>query len=295
MSEPTTRWTDAPPSDSDERRAAELISLTREIPPSPVELSSGWDGVLAVATKPRTSWRRLVLAGAIAALVGIVATSAVMKSRPREVIVATGTQWQRPREGLITLQQGRLETTRPITLQLVTPHLELVASACRFAAEVVVEGTRVTVLEGSAVVRASDGSEQTLHAGEAGRWPSQPKVAPALMASEPPALRPECSDVACLEAASTGDGLEAEVAFFELGRRQPARAVELWRTSLRRFPDGVFVPEVRLALMLALVRDHRYGEATSEAAEFERAFPDDPRVDDVRALHRQLEWLERER
>lgn len=87
---------------------------------------------------------------------------------------------------------------------------------------------------------------------------------------------------------------------FELGRLQAnsgdgASAVETWRASLSRFPEGVFVPEARLALLVALTQQRRFDEAISVAKEFESAAADDPRREEVEALRKQLEWRTRQR
>ena len=54
-------------------------------------------------------------------------------------------------------------------------------------------------------------------------------------------------------------------------------AIDAWRQSLKRFPDGVLHPEVRLALLVELVRARRFAEAEVVAREFEVACADDPR------------------
>jgi hypothetical protein len=53
----------------------------------------------------------------------------------------------------------------------------------------------------------------------------------------------------------------------------------------------VFDPEVRLSLLVTLTQQRQLPEALEVAREFEAQQPDDPRLDDVRALRRQLEWL----
>jgi hypothetical protein len=63
-----------------------------------------------------------------------------------------------------------------------------------------------------------------------------------------------------------------------------ARAVALWRESLTRFPGGVFDPEVGLSLLVTLTQQRQPPLALEVAREFEAQQPDDPRLDDVRAL-----------
>ena len=190
-------------------------------------------------------------------------------------------------------------------MNLESPQVSIIARACRFAAEVVTEGTRVTVFEGEAVVRSGEGEERVLHAGQSALWPALPAIPRAL---ETPEAAPSqtCADVEptqrgdCLDTAAKGDGLEAQVALFELGRMQARAgnadgAVQSWRASLSRFPEGVFGPEARLALLVTLTQQRRFNEALTVAREFEAAFADDPRSEDVSALKRQLEWRARQR
>lgn len=143
-----------------------------------------------------------------------------------------------------------------------------------------------------------------MHAGETVLWAAVPSIPPTL---EAPAAPPRtCADVspgdsaACLQRTAKGEGLEAEVALFELGRFQARAgqadaAVRSWRSSLTRFPAGIFGPEVRLALVVTLTQQRRFSDALTVAREFEVAYADDPRREDVVALRRQLEWLARQR
>jgi hypothetical protein len=295
MSEPLTPWRDGVRSpDAHEQRAAQVVQQTHELGPRPVDLGAGWDQVLSRATARRTSPMTLVLAGALSMLVGVWATGALLKTREPDVVAATGTQWERRTDGAVQLQAGRLQTSRATTVRVESPQVTISALACRFAAEVISEGTRVTVYEGTAVVRSGDGVERTLGPGESALWPAAPVISPALSVQSAPNVT--CTDVACFERLARGDGLDAEVALFELGRQRAqagdvARAVALWRESLTRFPGGVFDPEVRLSLLVTLTRQRQLGEALEAAREFEARQPDDPRLDDVRALRRQLEWL----
>lgn len=295
MSEPLQPWRDGGPADEDTRRAAELVSQASAIHPRPVELSSGWEAVLERATRRRPSALMLLAVGVAAALVGVVATAAVLRSRAPRVVAVAGTRWAPERDGVVQLQRGKVQTVRRVSLRLESPQVSIVARECSFAAEVITEGTRVTVFEGEAVVRSGEGVERTLVAGESALWPATPVLASSLTPSVPPASDPACAEPGCLEAAAAGDDLRAEVALVELARQQPERAVAVLSDSLRRFPDGVFVPEVRLGLMAALVKQQRFAEALEVTRAFEAAEPDDPRVEDVRALRRQLEWLVRAR
>lgn len=298
MSEPLQHWREgvSPTADASTRRAAALVEQTAAITPRPVELANGWERVLGSATRPQPSGLVLALCGLAAALAGVLATASVMKSRTSPVVVATsGTQWRPERDGAVQLQRGRVQTVRRVSLRLESPQVSLVAKECSFAAEVISEGTRVTVFEGEAVVRGAEGTERVVKAGESVLWPAAPMVAASLTAQVPASPEATCSDAPCLEAIARGDNLRAEVALFELARRQPERSVDWLRASLARFPEGVLVPEVRLALLAELVKQRRFAEALETARAFEASASEDPRVDDVRALRRQLEWFLRPR
>jgi hypothetical protein len=286
-----------------ERRAAELVKRTAEVPPRAMDVAHGWDGVLERATRPRRQpW--LVPAGAVAVMVGVVVGFLLMRTQP-VVVAAAGTQWEQRVDGGVQLQAGRVQTSRAVDLDLESPQVSIIARSCRFAAEVVTEGTRVTIFEGEAAVRSGEGEERVLRAGESALWPALPAIPRALEAPE--AAPPQaCAAVElakrseCLETAAKGEGLEAEVALFELGRLQARAgnaeaAVQAWRASLSRFPEGVFGPEARLALLVALTQQRRFAEALTVAREFEAAYPDDPRSEDVHAVLRQLEWRARQR
>ena len=297
MSEPLTPWHEGPPTrDAAEQRAAEVVQQTHALGPRPIDLAAGWDQVLARATTPRPSTPMLVLAGALSVLVGVAGTVLFLRSRVPDVVASSGTQWERSTDGAVQLLQGRLQTSRATSLRVESPQVTILARECRFAAEVITEGTRVTVFEGTAAVRGGDGVERTLGPGEVALWPAAAVISPALALHEEPTPGVACSDTACFERTARGDGLEAEVALFELGRQQalsgqPVRALTLWRESLARFPGGVFEPEVRLSLLVTLAQQRRFPEALDAAREFEAQQGDDPRLDEVRALRRELEWL----
>jgi len=163
MSEPLIPWRDGATSpDAHEQRAAEVVQQTHALGPRPVDLGAGWDQVLSRATARRTSPTTLVLAGAVSMLVGVLATGALLKSREPDVVAATGTQWERRTDGAVQLQAGRLQTSRATTVRVESPQVTISALACRFAAEVITDGTRVSVYEGTAVVRSGDGVERLL-------------------------------------------------------------------------------------------------------------------------------------
>jgi hypothetical protein len=138
------------------------------------------------------------------------------------------------------------------------------------------------------VVRSGEGVERTLRTGESGFWPSMPVI--------PSGLAPERGASNVAPPSESDGGLTAEVSLFALGRAQAAAgnralAIETWRSSLVKYPGGVFVPEIRLGILVALTQEKRFGEALAEADGFERTQPEDPRLDEVRALRKQLMWL----
>lgn len=295
---------------SDEQRRAEaLVKTAREVQPRSMDVAHGWDDVLEGATRPRRQpW--LIPAGALAVAAGIALGFFLMRARPAPIappaiIAAAGTQWEQRVDGGLQLQLGRVEALRPVNVSLDSPQVSILTTTCRFAAEVVSEGTRITIFEGELVVRSGDAPPRVLHAGESALFAALPPIPAAF---EPAAVAPseQCAQVgageraSCLKSASSGEGLEAENALFELGRLQAssgerADAIDTWRTSLTRFPEGVFSPEARLALLVALTQQGRFGEAIGVAKAFEAAAADDPRREEVEALRKQLEWRTRQR
>lgn len=292
MIEPMTPWRDEPA----RSRAAEAVRQAHAIAPRPMDVASGWDDVLDRATSRGSPPMTLLFAGALSMLIGASATAVALRARQPVVLASAGAQWERRTDGAVQLQQGSLKTARSTTLRVETPQVTLLAYESRFAAEVLREGTRVTVFEGTAVVRGSDGVERTLGPNESALWPAAPVIPQALALRTEPSPGLRCSDAACFETVARGDQLEAEVALFELARLSAhegasTRAIALWRESLTRFSGGVLEPEVRLSLIVTLTQQRAFSEALAEARSFEATQPEDSRLDEVRALRRQLEWL----
>lgn len=299
MSHDPVPWSRGEPVSAEERAAARAVTRATEIAPRPVELSAGWDAVLERATKPsRAGWR--VLTVTLVALAVVVAGVVRLQRGAPAVVAAADAHWEQRTDGGVHLTRGRVETTRAVAVSLESPQVSVLTRGARFAAEVVAEGTRVTVFEGDVVVR-SGGEERVLHAGESVLWPVAPEL-PATL-EVPPAPPSSCSgtpaeQLACLTQLAAGDGLTAEVASFELGRLatragEDAAAAERWRTLLARFPEGVFTPEVRLGLLGALTRQRRFAEAAQVARDFERDHGEDPRLPEVTRLREQLEHVAR--
>lgn len=137
----------------------------------------------------------------------------------------------------------------------------------------IASGTSLFVEEGEVVLRAGD-LTRVVKAGESLVWPPTPEIPSALLeTSAPTAARcdevPERARHACLEGEAKGSTLDAQAALFELG------TLESLDESLRRFPDGVLRPEVRLRRLVLLVKARRFDEARAAARDFEQACPDD--------------------
>lgn len=294
--------------------AARVVSLVAAVEPRPVDRAT-WDDVLARAAAPRRDWR-LLPAFALSVLTGallVVAARAVTAPPPAApatpmaqaapvLTPAPGARFSHGPSEQVVLTEGRLAIAAvgPAAVRLETPHVQVEAHHARFLAEVIQGGTRVSVEEGEVVVRTPAGA-QTLFAGESTVWPPAPEIPEALLA-EPVDAAPSCGEATgaarleCLAVEGQRQGLEAQAALYELGALEaraghPARAEVAFRASLERFPEGVLHPEVRLALLVELIRGRRFADAVREAEDFERQCPGDPRVGDVAALRRALEAL----
>ena len=129
-------------------------------------------------------------------------------------------------------------------------------------------------------------------------WPPGPAIPRHLLEAAPlstsgcgslePVARREC-----LRREADGESLQAQAALFELGNVEAGQgdleaSLRTWRESLERFPEGVLHPEVRLAVLIELVRARRFAQARAAAQDFEAHCTGDPRSADVGALRRQL-------
>lgn len=90
-----------------------------------------------------------------------------------------------------------------------------------------------------------------------------------------------------------GDSLRAQAALYELGSVEVQEGeleagLRSWRASLTRFPQGVLHPEVRLAVLIELIKARRFTDAREAARDFESSCPGDPRAADVEALRQRL-------
>ncbi len=221
---------------------------------------------------------------------------------PEGVVVASGAMWSSPSPNALELDLGRVEVkphAQPYTV--TTPEVTLSSTNARYAADVTEVGTTVRVFEGD--VEVFNGRDRvTLSAGEERTFRTGP--APSALDVVPPAVSsPACARysleqrVACLSNEGRGVGLRAQAALYEAAYLQAkagrAAGAELTlRESLRRFPRGVLHPEVRMALIKALVAQGRLGEAGDVGRDFLSECAEDPRVSEVEAFLRTLDWLE---
>lgn len=223
---------------------------------------------------------------------------------PKDVVVASGAIWSQPSEAALKLDRGSIEVKpHAETYTVTTPEVSLASTNARYAADVTEAGTVVRVFEGElAVVAFASRQQVTLTAGEERTFSAGP--APSALDVVPPAVSsPACARysveqrVACLTNEARGEGLRAQAALYEAAylqvRAGRAAGAELTlRESLRRFPQGVLHPEVRLSLIKALTAQRRLSEAGEVGRDFLTACPEDPRVADVEAFLRTLDWLE---
>lgn len=279
----TPRWSDAP-----QTPAQKLVALSAEIQPRPVDLAAGWRGVLVATAQPRSHWRLVpAFLASVALGAALVLILRPQTARSPEVLAASGAQWEK-RSGEIVVGSGKV-TVSSAAVKIVTPHLRVALFNGRVAADVSTTQTILFVEEGEVVMR----SGTRLQRGATLTWPPEPEISATLRAEATTA--PICENAGaaqlaqCLELESGGDGLQAQAALYELGafrarNNEPALALEAWRASLERFPDGVLHPEVRLALLLELTRLKRFPEAERTARSFEETCPEDPRRADVAKL-----------
>ena len=279
-----------------------VIALAASVESAPLS-TRGWDVVMARAVTARPTNLKLVSLFMLSAAAG---AALVLLAQPTpvtpvvSVVHATaGSRWSSTSPQEVTLQSGRLSVTIPsgAPLRIRTPDAELEVSRSRFLAEVVTNGTSVWVEEGEVVLRAG-GVVRVIHAGESITWPPN-LVIPAPLLEAAPASDSHCAALAgaeirtCLRSEASGASLAAQVALYELGnfevkQGQLDAGLEVWRESLARCPRGVLEPEVRLSLLIAMVKARRFSDARLAAQDFEAHCSGDPRIVDVRALQRAL-------
>jgi hypothetical protein len=288
------------PADRGERSVARLAHLEAEASERTFDAVRAWDDVLVRASqRPARVPTWLVFAtSAMAGAILVLAGQRLLPPNPAHsvepLIASADARWALRPDGVVVLSAGRLTVTRggPAAVRIETPTVVIESRDARFLAEVVEGATQVLVEEGTVAARSGAATQQ-LHAGERGDWPAAPVIPRALepRSTEASSLCPGADAVreVCLVEQARGSGLDAQTAQFELGalyartHRRP-EAIAAWQSSVHRFPGGVFEPEARLGVLVELVHAQRWSEAAAAAEAFERAFPDDPRRDDVARL-----------
>lgn len=286
--------------------AERLVAHAASVTARPIDKAS-WDELMArAAMQPRRDGR-LIPAFLVAVAVGVAVVLLVAGEGPRssrgesrdppgvQLIASAGAKWTQLSPSTVTLSTGRLAMTKaePMPVRIETPHAVIEARMSRFLAEVIRSGTALSVDEGEVVLR-SGSVTRVVRAGEALVWPPAPQI-PARLLETAAVAEPRCAGSpdgerrGCLQAEAAASSLDAQAALYELGvleakSGRSESAIEAWQQSLTRFPEGVLHPEVRLALLVELVRARRFAEAEVVAREFETACPDDPRRGEVATL-----------
>lgn len=298
MSDPR-RLIEAPSTPADR-----VVARAAEVRPNALS-AGGWAAVMKRASQPRVLPLIALSAASIAAGIGIsmmaarpTTTPPAQQRRIPEVQAEAGAAWGRTSDDELRLTKGRLQINREgstrLTL-LATDDVAIQTSRSRFLAEVTDDGVSIFVQDGEVQVRTRTGVK-TIKTGEKFVWPPLPEIPSQLVAGT---IDSECMDrpdqLGCLEALTgSSDALEAEVSLFELGllrSKQGDRegALNAWRDSLNRFPEGSLHPEVRLAMLLELIRARRFHDATRVAREFESSCVDDPRRAQVEQLRKSIQ------
>lgn len=285
--------------------AERMVANAASVGPRPIDAAS-WDELVArSAMRPRTDARLIpafmLAVAAGAALVLLLTRPAPAPAPPAapQLVATAQTKWKQPSPSTVILSEGKLSMVRAgeAPVRIETPHAVLEVRQSRFLAEVVSSGTSISVEEGEVVLR-SGSTTRVVRAGESLIWPPSPVIPQALLEVAPAtevrcAATPAGERRGCLEAEAATSSLDAQAALYELGvleakSGRPERAIEAWQQSLRRFPDGVLHPEVRLALLVELVRARRFTEAEVVAREFEATCAGDPRRGEVASLRQLL-------
>jgi TolA-binding protein len=277
-------------------------------------------GLLVVALFAWTDARREnLLAGSVDRLAAIPAkTPAPVGPRTIDlgsigtIEVTEATVYQLLPASALRLEAGRLcavvkhrDPLREGPFTVLAPKLRIVDVGTRFCVEVAAGRTTVAVSEGA--IRAE---------GEGGR--SVEVVAGHQIASDDARLRPPVPSVAatapstgsceslptlsaresCEAAASSGDGLAAQNALYNLAllardqRHDGASALTLFQAYRHRFPEGPLAPEASLGILTELSQEGRYADAASEASQYLKAYPGEAKAAQVGLV---LGNLERER
>lgn len=284
--------------------AERVIAQAASVAPQPLR-ADGWDELMSRAVTAPHRPARLVPMFILSFAVGL---GLVLLRRPEPppqrpvatvVLVSADARWSSTAPEEVVLQAGRLSVTSPsgAPLRVRTPDAVLEVSRSRFLAEVTSGGTMIRVEEGEVVLRAN-GVRRVVRAGESLLWPPAP-VIPGPLLELAPAAESHCANLPpdarreCLQREAADSSLGAQAALYELGLFQAEQGeleagLRAWRESLERFPEGVLHPEVRLALLIELVKARRFAEAREVARDFETHCAGDPRRPDVESLRRAL-------
>ncbi|MHB8417681.1 MAG: FecR domain-containing protein [Myxococcales bacterium] len=190
-------------------------------------------------------------------------------------------------------------------LTVLTPKLRIVDVGTRFCVEVAAGRTAVDVSEGRVQVEGAGGRAVELAAGQRIASDDE-RFRPPVPAVAPPApLKGGCQALLALEAreacdaaASSGEGLAAQNALYDLAllardeRHDGATALALFQAYRQRFPQGPLAPEASLGILTELTAEGHYAEAASEAGRYLQAHPSDAKAAQVGLM---LGTLERER
>ncbi len=185
-------------------------------------------------------------------------------------------------------------------LMLLTPHLQVSVIGTRFEVWTDERSSTVKVDEGKVRVESPEGRWVDLLAGESissgdPRFLASP-LAPLDDGRERVSLcrdKPVDERRDCYARAAEGNTLAAENAIFAWGllersAKNRREAVALFRQYEARFPGGVLAAEVKLALLSTLIEQHRFTEALTEAEEFGRRFPREPRAAEIALMRGRL-------
>lgn len=277
-----------------------LIALAASILPRQIDVAT-WDVLQArssVEARSRPAlWLGFCAAVAVGWGLGLLIHrphAAQHETQTAELVASPDAEWTQDASGTVALSAGRLMVSRAgdALIRLETPHVIVQAQRSRFLAEIVLGGTFLSVEEGDVIVRVGETTHH-VHAGQSFLWPPSPEIPSQLLQQTTPETG--CSEESegglhqCLEAEASGTSLHAQAALFELGSLQvrsghAEEAIDVWRESLQRFPQGVLHPEVRVALLVELIRARRFAEAEDVASEFEKVCPEDPRREAVALL-----------
>ncbi len=264
-------------------RSRELLDAFRRRTETQLE-PSRVEPVWRKARAQASASSRLRAVAALAAALTVVVAGALLAARTEKalgVVAESGASWQR-RGNTVVLSHGKLRVGAPGDVVVVsTPHLQATLSDARALVEVSNGATLVSVESGDVVYRAAGGGGR-LQAGasvtvEEAAKGEAPAAAEAVVA-EPTAasrLAEETSLYGVAQQARSRGALDESIA-----------ALRLYQ---QKFTDGVFAPEVSMALMADLKARGDVAAAVAEADRFLKKFPAEPHAPGVRAWRNTLE------